>query len=510
MSSTIDSLPNELLVKIFVLYRSPRGSHLETFGAATKPDRKNVGTLPPLMSVCRHWRAVILEAPLLWQAIDIGKSTQWLDLALARSRDVVLELYFHSYPTSVEALPMLMPLLHRVRTLWLPPMPPSDLLLLSSAQAPGFPVLEELGLWVNTPMRQYRSNCVPFDLSSTRLPALRVLLLQCAVVSWNAEVMSKLRFLHLHSCTPAEKEPSFAHLLDVLEGCHELEVLELHRVIARFEPPSPRDPPRTIRLPKLRELTLDDEPKFVRDLIIHVYVPETVEVHLKGSITDPLDDYILGILTGGFHSLLPINLSNIPVVRMIRDIWINLTDDEEQQIIGAIPLRSSAPLKLTLYSPHELDWEHYQAKLLCDFASRLKDVPLEGLRFTSGWWDPLHHKAWADLFRLLPTLRRLEVDTGGYTDVLLGLSGSSSDNTPLLPDLRSLKLHNIKGSFHQHIHLIAALRKRAQFGLPKLDYIGLEYLDGGATALQEAMAREGVTLGDLSSYVTKFECWPST
>ncbi|KAI0692422.1 hypothetical protein C8T65DRAFT_76963 [Cerioporus squamosus] len=185
MAMTIDCLPNEILVKLFVLYRPPRGSGIDAFERGTKPAWRDACTWAPLMRVCRHWRTVALETPLLWQVVDIGKSTRWLELALVRSRNAVLELYFHAYPTSVEALPMLTPHMHRGRKLLLPPMPLAALRsLLSSTQSTTFPVLDELRLWADASEDQRPADYVPFDLSPTRLPALRVLHLQNAVVPW--------------------------------------------------------------------------------------------------------------------------------------------------------------------------------------------------------------------------------------------------------------------------------------------------------------------------------------
>ncbi|RDX40415.1 hypothetical protein OH76DRAFT_338173 [Lentinus brumalis] len=502
MAVTIDDLPNELLVKIFVLYGPPRRSDIEPFEPGTKPERRDACRWAPLMGVCRHWRTVALETPLLWQVVDVGESTKWLELALVRTRDAVLELYFHAHPTSVKTLPMLLPHMHRVRKLLLPPMSIVYLLFLSVIQPVAFPVLDELRLWVDKPEAQIPVEYVPFDLSPTRFPTLRVLHLQNTVVPWTAATMSRLRYLNLHSCSPAGPRPSFAQFMDVIEACGELEELVLHHFISWFASPSPHDSTRTIHLPKLRKLVLGDAAASIAHFIANVYIQETVTVRLEGCVDSELQ--------GGFRSLLPGDASHLPVLRTLTEVWINLPFAGEQEIMGVIP-HQSIPLKLSLHSEGNFSWWSNHSRMLIQFANLFEDVRLQTLKVFLQPRDIQPFPTWTDLFAAFPTLHHLEIHPGGDpVPVFVALSSLShppaGPQLPLCPTLKRLEMDYLEYSERQHGLMLVALRRRAELGLPKLDYLGLRYKGNGAAKMQRDLEHERIMSEDLSAYVTQFDC----
>ncbi|TFK83244.1 hypothetical protein K466DRAFT_555400 [Polyporus arcularius HHB13444] len=499
MAITIDCLPNEILVKIFVLHQPPR---IEGHDRGTKPEWRDACAWAPLMGVCRHWRAVALETPLLWQVVDVGNSTKWLELAIARTRDAVLELYFHSHRTGVEALLMLiMPHIHRVRKLLLPPMSLACLILLSPIHNETFPVLDELRLWVDEPQELRVAEYVPFDLSPSRLPALRVLHLQIAVVPWTAATMSRLRYLSLRSCSPLQPIPSFRQFLDVIEACSELEELELHHFISRFASSSIHESTRTIRLPKLRELVLGDAPDSIAHFIANVYIEETVTVRLEGwpaIIGDELQE--------GFQSLLPKNTSHLPVLRTLTEVWITLNIEDDQEIIGVVP-RRSLPLTLSLSTKVDYTgWWSYHSTMLTEFAILFRDVRLQTLRVFLEPQNTQSFHTWIELFAAFPTLQHLEIHPGGDpVHVFMALSSLSAPtegpqlSRPLCPNLRRLEMDYLEFSERQHRLMLIALRKRAALGIPKLEYVGLRYNEDGARKMR-------ALVGDISDYVTVFDC----
>ncbi|TFK83437.1 hypothetical protein K466DRAFT_262983 [Polyporus arcularius HHB13444] len=506
MGMTIDCLPDEILVKIFVLHRPRR---IDDGRRAPKPEWRDACRWAPLMGVCRHWRTLALQTPLLWQVVDVGKSTRWLELALIRSRDAVLELYFHVYPTSVNTLSMLIPHMHRVRKLLLPPMPFADLALLSSVQPATFPVLDELQVWVNDPEKARPADYVPFDLSPPRAPALSALRLAGAVVPWTIATMSRLRYINLRASSPSGPKPSFAQFLDVLEECHELEVLWLRDFISgRFAFPSPHDPTRTIRLPKLRELLLREAPESIAHFVANVYLQEMATVRLAG------DPAIVGHeLQQGFDSLLPRDTSNLPILRKLTDARVGLSCRDAQYVAGMTSRWGPPfPFSLALYSDLDYNWGPYHSRMLTQFRHIFTDVPLQRLTVLLDPGDIQPSSVWIDLLAAFPTLRRLDVNPGGDPlPVFDALSSLSVPRTgpplPLCPNLTGLEMNYLAFSEQQHRLILAALRKRADLGLVKLDYLGLRYEEDEARRkMQEVMERDGATAGDISDYVTDFDC----
>ncbi|OCH87815.1 hypothetical protein OBBRIDRAFT_889540 [Obba rivulosa] len=72
-TSPINRLPAELLIEI-------------VFNLARPSQSCDHWSFMELMSVCRHWRAIALDTPLLWTRVDNGANIRFLRLALRRAR----------------------------------------------------------------------------------------------------------------------------------------------------------------------------------------------------------------------------------------------------------------------------------------------------------------------------------------------------------------------------------------------------------------------------------------
>lgn len=109
---TIDTFPNELLIKIFASVGvTCYGTYYFKIGSARD--------LIPLMSTCRRWRDVIRGTPTLWRELVVpGRSLVGLAECLQRSQELPVNVSFFSSETDVsQAWHILRPHKHRIATL---------------------------------------------------------------------------------------------------------------------------------------------------------------------------------------------------------------------------------------------------------------------------------------------------------------------------------------------------------------------------------------------------------
>ncbi len=218
-------------------------------------------------------------------------------------------------------------------------------------------------------------------------------------------------------------------------------------------------------------------------------------------------------LQQGFDSLLPRDTSNLPILRKLTEARVGLSCRDEQYVAGMTSRWGpSFPFSLALYSDLDYNWGPDHSRMLTQFRNIFKDVPLQGLRVLLDPGDIQPSSVWIDLFAAFPTLRRLEVNPGGDPlPVFAALSSFSVPRTepplPLCPDLTRLEMDYLAFSEQQHRLILAALRKRAELGLVKLEYLGLRYEEDEARRkMQEVMERDRATAGDISDYVTDLDC----
>ncbi|OCH93811.1 hypothetical protein OBBRIDRAFT_823850, partial [Obba rivulosa] len=108
--SPISRLPTELLAEVFILHARDRGLHAlyyKKYGMVLAGAEKRY-TWIRVAQVCRHWRAVALNCPRLWNHIYVT-SPKWMEMLLPRTRKAPLsvEVDTVSGPYANERLPAL-------------------------------------------------------------------------------------------------------------------------------------------------------------------------------------------------------------------------------------------------------------------------------------------------------------------------------------------------------------------------------------------------------------------
>ncbi|RDX42239.1 hypothetical protein OH76DRAFT_1363096, partial [Lentinus brumalis] len=248
-----------------------------------QPPRVHACHWMPLMLVCRRWREVGRAYPTLWQAIDIESNLQWLQLALDRSQGANLELYFHSYPTALSSIPLLIQETHRLRKLLLPRVTHADVPPLQALLSTDMPVLNELGVWAEK--YDPRGTTPTIDFHPAHFPNLRRLRLSYMGFPWEPSAVSHLRYLHLYGCHSLDPALPFERFLDVLAGCPELEELRLHRFISTISHPEFE---REVNLPRLRKLVVGDKASLVGLFLSSVSIHAHTTLRLTGWIDSPV------------------------------------------------------------------------------------------------------------------------------------------------------------------------------------------------------------------------------
>ncbi|EIW52593.1 uncharacterized protein TRAVEDRAFT_74969 [Trametes versicolor FP-101664 SS1] len=447
----MQKLPNEILVHIFGLYgevmfpQDPeRGKHARWW--ARPPDDSGShyiwghGTLwIPLMLVCRFWRELALATPSLWQTVDVHKNLRWLELALTRSRNAPMELFFQDLPTARNAVPMIMPHAHRLRKLMLPPLNQDhasygrvlpDLTPFMPLLRTALPTLSHLLLSVDDQNYDDQLEYTKLNLSDDLFPALRNLHVASVYVPWHPTLLSKLTSLDLRCCAPTETMQSCDQFLNTLQSCHTLQILRLLDmfVSAVLAPDAinaaMQDDHRIVLLPQLRTLVLEDHSTVTKWLLTCFRFKGNVSVNVIGHLPAGLD---IERTPGQFHSLIPCGglvdhffPAKAPRSGEIR-IWAELAKFRVWSEAGS-------ELRLELRSAAQETWEPYFLEGMREFRRLFSGLPLINISI-HGHSDDVVSAQWVEFLEAFPKVRYLEV------------LGSAS----VIPLFRALKHASIPG-----------------------------------------------------------------
>ncbi|KAI0370801.1 hypothetical protein BV20DRAFT_966325 [Pilatotrama ljubarskyi] len=282
--ATINRLPDEIMIEIFSLANPKRQSSCEPQlppTRATDPPQIGAPSWAPLMLVCRHWHALILQNPRLWRAIDVSKGfPHHLLFACRYGRKATLELAFHG-PKSVRVLPLLDFVTPRISRLLLPPLECKYLrLALVALGHLQWPKLEELTVLSQCQYPARHASGPQIDLAKERLPMLSSLCLSSLAISWEVGLVSRLRRLELVDCSHFGSPLTLDAFLDVLDVSPHLEELRLHNFLSSIESTCARGSRRTIFLPGLKNFGLHDDLARMLEVLNSVHFPPEARVHI--------------------------------------------------------------------------------------------------------------------------------------------------------------------------------------------------------------------------------------
>ena len=479
-SLPINQLPNELLIRIFLL-----------MGPLRRKGRDGLAWIK-LMLVCRYWRDVALASPGMWRSIDIGRNPHWTDLALTRSDPATLDIYTHNKYLSQDLFTRIYPHAHRIRSLafsygmegqWSPA-------LLNLFDRP-MPALEALTLSMQpdrlTP-GPTQSSSVDIQLSSQRFPGLQLLSLSYMAMPRDSLLFSKLHSLTLDNCTC---DCSLDQFLDILSSCSMLRNLFLISFLNHLTGnwPTQSTPERApISLPRIAVVFLARVlPRHSSQFLAHVLLPAKTCLVMQVDIPTQEPDS-----NDSLQDAIPQNHDTVlPVLHGITEVELYVQRSE--YIFRGASSRSAEKYLLGLqYCPvMENPWDRRGlgrrdllmrslADLVAIFQpSSLRHLSIQGLSVA------VTQAKWREVLDAFPRLRVLRINDDAPMVALVGALQSESPSIPgsephnagrgpslPCPQLRFLALEigcDMYGPFLDM--LLECVRRRAEKGspLPKLE-----------------------------------------
>ncbi|RDX42262.1 hypothetical protein OH76DRAFT_1561083 [Lentinus brumalis] len=503
-------LPNELLIDVFHAFDSGLQK-----GHVQKKARPRCRWIS-LMLVCRHWRALGVSTPSLWQVIEVGDNLRWVKLALARSAFLPIRLLFTDRFSESRTLSFMIPHKERIQMIVVDRSqtcpPPLQLLF----HYP-LPLLSEVD--IATDGAAENSN-MP-HLCFAEHPMLRTLRLSFYPLPFDDSMFAQLHSMSLSDKVFYSKLLTLEDFSSALRRCARLKELRLHRVLrhlANFNP-APATESAVVALPKLRKLVIEDHPwttsSFLPKLDLSPQVTLRLCIQWPGGLSDAL-------YTESFDSLLPIDRSNIPILRSITNASIDCWHDSKVALKGRT---DDAKITLKIAGSIRDPGTFYLQEAQEQFRILFDGAPLECLEI-AGDWDvvpDIHH--YLRFFAGYPALRSLKVSGCGSPTTLLrafieyqpypaittmhlsdSRSGSAESMFLICPHLSSLALKYVKWRQEFIDILLLVLRRRLEYGLPKLKELVL--LAKSESPTQELSDTQlwrvlDAHLGDLQSLVTK-------
>ncbi|KAI0072817.1 hypothetical protein K474DRAFT_328406 [Panus rudis PR-1116 ss-1] len=287
--SPIHQLPNELLATVFALI-------------AESCDQPAVGV--HLSHVCRRWRSVALQLPVLWVTIDVDnlkRATAFLE----RSKNYPITIYWGPRPSPLNPLSddmtkskkceaheglyddlvrILPDHVKRIQKLCIKRQLAEDVTCFFQEIYGGpFTSLKEIIIDTKHPILLPSEEDYDPPVDAFRYeeaPKLTTVMLRGVhLTNWDENMFSGLRVLKLHDMDRGSLI-SFDTFMKGLKACPDLEELELHA--AGINPLSlVRDTGPAIALPRLRLLDLCLDVALTKHLLLRIIVPESAMVKVK-------------------------------------------------------------------------------------------------------------------------------------------------------------------------------------------------------------------------------------
>ena len=285
--SPISYLPPEVFVAIFSFLCLP-GNNVP----GGKPDPRL-----PVSHVCRQWREIALNQPLLWSRVDFTSlSSAGVAEMLDRAKSAPLYLkanvsshWRERFNTLREELQARGPNIYHLRISAKPTLLRSTLEGLVSP-APSLNYLSLSSCRGHDESRMRRDNdrsSIPVSLFDSSTPRLSYLELCNCNISWRSPLLKGLK--HLKIFTPsANLRPGIAVWLSALDEMPQLTTLTLHSA-SPIAPSFPFHVERTVMLPSLTHLGLLASSKDCALALAHLYLPALASLSLTVQLLDTSD-----------------------------------------------------------------------------------------------------------------------------------------------------------------------------------------------------------------------------
>ena len=285
--SPISYLPPEVFAVIFSFLCLP-GNDIP----GGKPDPRLF-----VSHVCRQWREISLNQPLLWSRIDFTSlSSAGVDEILDRAKSAPLYLKINvsshrwkKFRTFRKELQTRIPDICHLRI-----SARSDLLQYTVegliSPAPSLNHLSLSSCWGHGGSIMRRDNgqsSIPDTLFDSSTPRLSFLELCNCNISWRSPLFKGLKNLKIF--TPNEDAtPELAVWLSALDEMPQLTTLTLH-LASPIAPPFPFDVGRTVMLPSLTRLALLASPENCALALAHLDLPALASLSLTVQLLDASD-----------------------------------------------------------------------------------------------------------------------------------------------------------------------------------------------------------------------------
>ncbi|KAI0317232.1 hypothetical protein OF83DRAFT_1083745 [Amylostereum chailletii] len=292
-----------------ILYLLPELlAHIFSFcalDAASPPSSRRPSSLPEsklawvvVTHICRRWRQVALDYPLLWSNIvfDLGPSWAIEMLARARNSGVVFDLRL-PYITAKEgrwARNLLVAHLHHTTTVTLRGSA-SEVDAVAELLSTPAPALEELRIEPDHYVFGEIPMALPPTLFAGKTPHLRSVFVRYCALPWPfpalGEGLSSFGMWLPDPFSPFESHrvqcPSLSHLLDTLERMPNLETLHLANCLPDTRADSYS--PQAVELPRIAWLGLEGPAVDCRNLLSHVSIPSTAQLSIRARLASSDD-----------------------------------------------------------------------------------------------------------------------------------------------------------------------------------------------------------------------------
>ncbi|RDX45884.1 hypothetical protein OH76DRAFT_1407449 [Lentinus brumalis] len=383
----INSLPNEILVKIF------RSIQTEPW---ILEGRLIEWSWLPIQAVCRLWRRVICSNPLSWRTITVYSRHEWLQICLERCSDVHADVTLYDGSLDTDTLAVLSQWTSAVRSLTIMNLEGHRKESFTSwLTARRWPILEKMD--VAGLSHHFIDALPPADIGLTieNAPSLRDLRLQARAFHPPTEgsLYPHLRTLQLILC---EWPISFGRLLDVLESMTSIEDLRLEKTFIHTVGMPDAQHARTVTLPRLRSFTLELNRYLpITLLLASLNLPAVTSVRVQIDASEQGPHTIADTLPRGRSSALN------PILDAITSVYVSADEYADQYTFYDSSAGWAGPLYVSMFSG-ATDRFELMSRALADFVNVFSHSPITELSVSS--LSAGSESVWVDVFNRFPGL----------------------------------------------------------------------------------------------------------